>query len=130
MESKTPYIFVLIGVILGFLGSMSGFGQYFIFKSVNQGQGGFFSEFFSGFFNQVGVNFGNILIWILISSIVGLILSIILIFYAIKFSKGPTEMDCIITTILGGLGIFLGMGLGGILVLIGGIMGIVRSNKS
>jgi hypothetical protein len=39
-------------------------------------------------------------------------------------------MDCIITTILGGLGIFLGMGLGGILVLIGGIMGIVRSNKS
>jgi hypothetical protein len=77
----------------------------------------------------MGVNFGAVMSWTLISSIIGFILSIVLIFYVVKISKTPTKTDFIVTTVLGGLGMFLGMGLGGILVLIGGIVGIAKFNK-
>ena len=122
MKSKAPFVWTLIGVIFGFFGSLMGIGQYFMFKSMDQG-------FFSGFFNAAGVNFGAVMMWNLISSIIGLILSLALIFYVVKLARNPTKTDCIVTTVLGGLGVFLGMGLGGILVVIGGIIGIVKSNK-
>lgn len=123
MKSKAPFVLVLIGVIYGFFMSLLGIVQYFIFTSVDQG-------FFSGFSEVFGVDFEVILLWGLISSIIGLILSLALIFYVVKLASNPAKTDCIVTTALGGLGIFLGMGLGGILVLIGGIIGIVKSNKS
>ena len=122
MKSKAPFVWVLIGVIFGFFSSLTGIGRYFMFKSANQG-------IFTGFFNAVGINFEAVLIWTLISSIIGLVLSIALIFYVIKLARNPTKTDCIVSTVLGGLGIFLGMGMGGVLVLIGGIVGIVKSNK-
>ena len=118
MKSKAPFIWTLIGVIIGFFGSLMGIYQYFMFKSMDQG-------FFGSFLNATGANFT----WNLISSIIGLILSVVLIFYVVKLAKNPAKTDCIVTTVLGGLGVFLGMGLGGVLVVVGGVVGIVKSNK-
>jgi hypothetical protein len=122
MKSKAPFVWALIGVIFGFFESLMRIGQYFMAKSLNQRLSG-------NLFNFAGLDLGVIMIWSLILSIIGLILSIALIFYVVKLAKNPTKKDYIVTTVLGGLGLFLGMGLGGILVLVGGIIGIVKSNK-
>ncbi|NMB67006.1 hypothetical protein GYA25_03030 [Candidatus Woesearchaeota archaeon] len=122
MKSKTPFIWALIGLIVGFFTSLNGIVQYLMFKSSNQG-------FFNEISNSLKINFEAIMTWKLISSILGLVLSVLLIFYVIKLSKTPTKKEYIVTTVLGGLGTFLGIGLGGILVLVGGIMGIVNLNK-
>jgi len=126
MKSKAAFVLVLIGLILGSLGAVYGVLNYFLFQN-------FGSALFNVFGNEVGgelqEGIGKILIWSLISSIIGIILSIILIFYTVKIARDPTKGDFIITTILGGLGIFLGLGIGGILILIGGIIGIVNSNN-
>ena len=121
MKSKAAFVLVLIGVILGFIGSLWGIGSYFLYKNIDN----------AGLLQMIGVSgvFNNLLILSLIGSVIGVILSIILIFYLVKISKGPSKTDFIVITVLGALGIFLGMGLGGILVLIGGIVGIVKSNN-
>tara|TARA_Y100000310_G_scaffold151207_1_gene150741 strand:- start:1336 stop:1740 length:405 start_codon:yes stop_codon:yes gene_type:complete len=121
MKSKAPFILILIGIIIGFLASLIGIVQYFMFKSIETNQGAI-SEFFGG----AGVNLGTMMGWALISSIIGLVLSIVLIFYLIKIKRNPTKGAFIVILILGIIGIPLGMGLGGILVLIGGIVGIVK----
>ncbi len=121
MKSKAAFVLVLIGVILGFLGSLWGIGSYFLYKNIDD----------TGLLQLMGASgiFKNILILSLVGSIIGIVLSIILIFYLVKIAKEPSRMDFIIVTILGALGTFLGMGLGGILVLIGGIIGIVKANN-
>ena len=121
MKSKTPFVWTLIGVIFGVLGSLSGIMKYFVVQSTDQG--------FSDIFNAFGVNIEKLMMIQLIMSIVGLLLSLALIYYVIKLAKNPTRKDYIVTTVLGGLGMFIGMGFGGILVLIGGIIGILNTNK-
>ncbi len=121
MKTKAPFIFALVGVILGFVFSLIGFLQYFLFRNYYQG-------FFSEFFNASGMDFSAILTWMLISSIIGMILSLILIFYVVRLSREPDKKDCIVTLVLGSLGIFLGMGFGGILVVVGGITGIIHAS--
>lgn len=127
MKSKAPFVLALIGLIVGGLFSLFGIFHYFIFKSLSQQE--FFKELFD-VFSAMGINFEVMLLWSLISSIIGLIISLALIFFVVKIAKNPNKRDFIIMTVLGGLGIFLGMGLGGILVGIGGIIGIVKSSKS
>jgi len=122
MKSKAPFVWILIGVIFGFLESLFGVYKIFVFTSVNQG-------FFSGFFSTVGVNFATLLKWNLIYSSLGLIVVTALIFYTVKIAKTPTMKNFITTTVLGGLGMFLGITLGGILVLIGSIIGIIKSKN-
>ncbi len=119
MKSKTPYILTLIGVILGFITSFITILQYFFFKSFGQ-------DFVNSFFNGIEFNINIILNFILISSILGLLFSVILTFYVVRLSKNPTKKDFIVTIVLGSLGALIGMGIGGILVLIGGIIGIVK----
>jgi len=119
MQSKTSFILVLIGVIIGFISSLGVFFlNFFVLKSFSQSP-----------LNVGYVNYDALMKWNLIASIIGFCLSIILIFYVLKLARYPTKIDFIVTTVLGGLGFFLGMGLGGILVVIGGIGGIVKSNE-
>ncbi|VVB78660.1 Uncharacterised protein [uncultured archaeon] len=123
MKSTTAFVLILVGDILGFIGSVWGVIGYFLFKSMQNSSA--MGELWSSF----GFDLNVLLIWSLISSIVGLILSIILIFYLIRISRNPKKGDFIVSLVLGIIGIFLGMGLGGILVLIGGIVGIANSKK-
>ncbi|MBR9705289.1 hypothetical protein GOV12_07790 [Candidatus Pacearchaeota archaeon] len=123
MKSKSQIILILIGVILGLLFSILGIGNYFWFKSMNQ-------ELKNEFISLIGINLELMVLWSLISSIIGLVLSIIIIFYIIRIIRNPTKIDFIVITVLGCLGLFFSMSVGGILVLIGGIIGIVKSNKS
>lgn len=123
MKYKAAFVLVLIGLILGFLGALYGILNYFLFKN-------FAPALLNFFGNNVQVGIDKILIWSLISSIIGIILSIILLFYTVKIAGDVTKGDFIVTTILGGFGIFFGLGIGGILILIGGIIGIVNSNNT
>lgn len=123
MNQKTPYILVLIGVILGFFVSLLNIFKYFLFKSEMFG-------LFSDFYSLSGFDFDILLKISLIMSFIGILFSIILIFYVVKISKNPVKKDFIIITVLGGVGALLGMGIGGILVLVGGIIGITKSNES
>ncbi|MFP4403511.1 MAG: hypothetical protein ACLFPJ_04125 [Candidatus Woesearchaeota archaeon] len=120
MKSKIPFILTLIGIILGFFGSIFGIIHYLLFKTINQE--------FDNFFSSFGFNFELLLKFNLITSIIGIIICFILIFYIKKLKKNPTKTDYIIITFLGGFGIILGMGIGGILILIGGIIGIIKNN--
>jgi hypothetical protein len=120
-EIKGSFILILIGIIIGFVVSFVGIVQYFMFKSIETNQG-----FISEFFGAAGVNLGGMMVWALVSSIIGLVLSIVLIFYLIKIKRNPTRGAFIVILILGIIGTPLGMGLGGVLVLIGGIIGIIK----
>jgi uncharacterized BrkB/YihY/UPF0761 family membrane protein len=117
VKSKAPFILMLIGIILGGLSSLTMIFYYFMMRNLkNNPLMGFMMEGFSGLFT-----------YYLISGIVGIILTIVLIFYIIKIKNDPKEKDFIISSILGGIGIILGMGVGGILILIGGIIGAVKT---
>ena len=118
---KTPFIWALIGVIIGVLSSLSTIGNYFLYKTLEG------KEYFGQFLSQFGANFDSLIIWSLISGIIGLVISVALIFYLVKITKKPAKNDYIVVTVLGALGGFIGMGFGGFLVLIGGIIGITRS---
>ena len=102
MEYKAPFVWVLLGVIFGSFISVIRISMVLMFKSIDQG-------FFSGFFGSFGINFGNVMNWMLMYSIIGLVLSIVLIFYVVKIARTPTKTDFIVTTILGFIGIFLGI---------------------
>ena len=122
MKSRAPFIWILIGLILAFLRSLKTITTYFMYKDANNITG--------TFFESVGVNFQAMLFLGVITSIIGLVITLILAFFLVKIYKKPERTDFIITAILGGVGIFFGMGLGGFLVMIGGIVGIVKSKKS
>jgi formate hydrogenlyase subunit 3/multisubunit Na+/H+ antiporter MnhD subunit len=120
MESKTPSIIFLVGIILGFITSISGLIEYFVLKSIGFKFFGNMEQFF-----QI-VEFS--LTWTLIASIIGIILSIICIFYLNRLKKSQSKNNYIALLVLGIIGMPLGMGIGGILVLIGGIMGITKTD--
>ncbi|MBU0760576.1 MAG: hypothetical protein KJ600_06425 [Nanoarchaeota archaeon] len=118
MKSKAPFVLVLIGVILGLLLSLMRIVSYFVLKRIDWSVSDSLQMF------------EGLMLWHLILSITGIILSLVLIFYVVRIGKKLTRKDSIVVTVLGGLGIFLGLGIGGVLVLIGGIIGIVKSDKS
>ena len=119
-QSKAPFIFCLIGVILGFLSTIGGIINYFLFKNLDSG-------FFSGFFGNFGFNFSGFLVYSLSVSIIGFIICIALAFYIAKINQEFSKKNFIIITVLGGIGLFTGLSLGAVLILIGGIIGIVKS---
>lgn len=118
---KAPFIWALIGVILGALNALSGIGQYFLFRADQRG------ELVNAFINELGINVDAMLLWGLIASIVGLLIIAALVPFLIKITKKPTKNDYIFITAFGALGTFFGLNLGGILILVGGILGITRS---
>jgi hypothetical protein len=120
MKSKIPFILVLIGDILGFLGSLYSIGTYFLFTSME--------DEFGQIYQMMGFNFKALMLLSLVAAVFGLLLSLCLIYYVVRINKTPTRTDFIVTAILGGIGVFT-MGLGGILVLVGGIVGVVKLEK-
>lgn len=120
MKSKTPSILVLVGIILGFLSSIIGLIEYFILKSVGFKLFGDFKLFFQ--IAELSIT------WILIASVIGIILSIVSIFYLKKLKKSQSKSNYVALLVLGVIGMPFGMGIGGLIVLIGGIIGIVRTD--
>lgn len=121
MKSKLIFIIIIIGIIIGFLFSLITLwdnAQFYISsKHIT------FNEEILPNWNlylKIGV------ILSLISSIAGLILSIILVIYLLKIKKKPTKKNFIVISILGAVGLLTNFRLGAILVLIGGIIGIYR----
>ena len=121
MKSKLPFVLILIGVIIGFVKSLLGI---------------FFSSFFRAFTAGVPLNLGDsglgfitkflgtLFLLSFIASIIGLLLSLILVYYLVKLYENPSKKYFIVALILGAVGIFLGMGLiAGILIIIGAIVG-------
>lgn len=119
--SKGAYITTLVGTIVGGVLSLWGIVNYFIAKSAVD-NGAAFEQF-----AQLGVDMGSILMLGLIMSIVGLVLSIVLAFIVKGLAKKPTKKAYIWATIIGAVGLFTGMSIGGLVVVIGGIIGIVKS---
>lgn len=122
MKSDTCFILILIGLILGFFISLIGIVQFFIFSSINQ-------TFIKELYNSFGMDHQAMMIWNLISSIIGLFLSLVTIIYTIKINKKPTKTDYIAIIVIGAIGLVFGMGVGGALILIGGIVGVININK-
>lgn len=129
MKYIAPFILIIVGVVIG------------IFSAIFQ----FFLAIFGIGFNllarlltqesapELGI-FLEVLgfrdIFTLIAPLIGLCISLALIYYIIKFARTPTKNDAIVTIVLGSVGTFLGMTLSGIIVLAGGIVGIVQIGKN
>ena len=125
MNYKTPFILVLIGVILGGITSAWKIISYFIAKAIMGSMGSIY-----GSFNLFGFDYSSLLLLSLIRGIIGLIVTIILAFYLLRISKFPTNTDFIVTIVLGALGIVGGMGfVAGVLTLVGRIVGVMQFNK-
>lgn len=125
MKNKTPFILVLIGSVFGIFGSLIGIGQYFLFGYM-KGQGIDLGESMPYSF----MSFDTMLIFILISAIVALIISISLIVISLRMNKNLTRKDSILALVLGIIGFFSSMGIGGILVIIGASIGISKTRES
>ena len=121
MKSKISSILILVGIIIGVVQSILGILEYFIFKT------GLFNidEMFGEMFPTIGA----VLLWSLISSIIGLVISLILFFYLKKIKKNPLKGDFVAVLILGLFGIFFGMGIGGIIVLTGAIVELAKYDQ-
>lgn len=117
--SKVPFILILIGVILGGLAELSRVFSYFIIKYAK-------SEIPDAF-ATLGMDISIFTTWMLVSGLLGVLITIILIFYLIKIKNNPVKKSFIIITILSVAGIISGMSVGGLLILIGGIIGIVKT---
>ena len=121
---KTPYLLCLIGLIVGTVLLFVSVLQYFIFKT-------FISSILSQFSILLPFDILSMLLpLILISTIIGFILAIILLIFVIKLKKEPTKRNFIIITVISAIGLFTGLNIGAIVSLIGGILGIVRFNKT
>jgi hypothetical protein len=120
MESKAPFILILIGAILAIPG-----GIFHIFNVIVSKK---FGETLGALAN---VDLSGLYVIYMILAILHIILAIVFIIYAIKISKNSTKKDFIIITILAAIGFLIaGMFFSGILILIGSIMGWVKSGKS
>lgn len=120
MKQKAPFVLGLIGVIIGFLLSIQQIFSYFIFKNFQSG-------WFGNFFNVFGVDINSILLLSLISAVIGLVIGVVITIYLIKIKKEPIKKNYIIFTVLSAISLFTGFGFGGLLCLIGGIIGIVKT---
>tara|TARA_Y100000310_G_scaffold236738_1_gene239983 strand:+ start:406 stop:789 length:384 start_codon:yes stop_codon:yes gene_type:complete len=121
---KTPYLLCLIGLIVGAAFLLISVIEFFIFKSLISSVLG---KFFTFFLIQI---FSMLLPLIFISTIISFILVIILLIFVIKLKKEPTRRNFIVITVISAIGIFTGLSFGAIISLIGGILGIVRSDKT
>jgi hypothetical protein len=127
MNPKVPYYLVLIGVIIGFVNSVSTLIPYVMFKFV-----GAPSTFGTNFMDELYLNSGmfeTFIVMSLIRGIAGIMISSVLIYYAVRISKKPVRKDYLTVAILGGVGLPLGTGIGGLLVLIGGVLGMRKFKK-
>jgi len=125
MKNKTPFILVLIGSILGLFGSLIGIGQYFLFEYMQE------KGFDMGESMPLGfMGFDTLLVLILISAIVAFIISVVLIIVSLRMNKNLTRQDSILALVLGIIGFFSSMGVGGILVIIGASIGISKSREN
>lgn len=119
-KPKSPLILCTIGVIIWFLSPILLVWNYFISKKIEK-------TLLGSFYNMFGL--AEMLKWMAVFSMLGLIPAIISVIYLIKISKDFNKSHFIKLTILGGIGLILSFSLGPILILIGGIMGIIKSNK-
>jgi hypothetical protein len=123
IKQKIPGVFVIIGLILTLFHSLEAFKQFLFFSQLSSISKSIDNLFFQGFFDSIITNFIVSNFGILTSSIIGLVLSILLIFYSIRIMQTPNRKDFIAVTVIGALGIFLSSAIGGVLILIAGIMG-------
>ncbi|MBD3253324.1 hypothetical protein GF386_06325 [Candidatus Pacearchaeota archaeon] len=120
MKSKAPFILILIGGILGVLGGLFSLYYFVAMKiySINLG-------------DMWGINFfTNMYNLNIIFVIIHIALAIVFIGYSIKIARNPVKNDFIIITIFSVFGFLIGgMFFSGILILIGGIIGWIESDK-
>lgn len=122
INPKLPSTFILVGFILGLFSSSMRIIRYFLIRFINN----------SGLIEEIkisGINLPIINAWSLVLAIIFLALNICLLFIFLRIKKHPSEKDYIIVTIIGGAGLLVGAGFGGLLVLAGGILGIVKYKK-
>ena len=116
MKSKTPFILVLIGGILGFIGGLMNVAWYISSKQFPTNFGGMFGGMYS--------TYGLIMI------IAHIIFAIVFIIYSIKVLKNATKTDFIIITLLAIAGfLFAGMFFSGVIIMIGSIIGWIKIGK-
>ena len=126
MDSKTPFIWILIGFLLDIVGSLWALFNYFTLAGRFQSTG---ENMFSKTFGIDATTLVSMALQrALISAIAGLVLSAILVFFVIKISKSPTKGSYISVIVLGVIVLVTGH-FGGILELIGGIMGLNKLKK-
>ncbi len=113
MESKTPFILGLIGVIVSAIFLIFGIIGLFAIQSLGASLG------LDAAVTTVSTL--NIVLWV-----IGLVVLIVNIVFLFKIKKEPTRTNAIIFTVASAVGLFTGHGLGAILALIGGIIGIVK----
>ncbi|MBM3281424.1 MAG: hypothetical protein FJY91_01580 [Candidatus Harrisonbacteria bacterium] len=119
-----PFILILSGVILGLFTSLSGIGNFILSAITGKYTYLWTIQRWLDITNVIKFIYSDSLL-IPISSIIGFILCIALIFLLVEISKQFNKKIFIASTLLGFVGIILGLGLGGILVMIGGIHGLV-----
>ena len=129
MKYVAPFVLILIGVIIGVISAI--FQLFFAILGVG------FNLLGQLFSQESSKGFGSLIealgIWDMVSLIlplIGICISLALIYYIVKFAREPSKKDGIVTIVLGSVGTFLGMTLGGIIVLVGGIVGIIQIGKN
>ncbi|MFP4403035.1 MAG: hypothetical protein ACLFPJ_01630 [Candidatus Woesearchaeota archaeon] len=153
MKTKSSFILILIGIILCFIISIIFLTIGIIFnKQINEGQ---LDEFFEKanneqkemqeiFFKDLNLTkkeeeilynqdikkqFNILTLFLIITSVIGIIISFIIGFLLYRIKKKETKKDYIIITILSVIGFIIG-GIGMVfsilLLIIGGIIGIVK----
>lgn len=121
--SSTPFILVLIGVILGFFGTLSGVARYIFFRSDMMNA-------MHNTFIPAGFDLNVLLLLGLIFTSIGLILTIISLVFLLRIKNAPAKNDFIVLIVLGSMSVIVGSFLSGVLILTGGIIGVVQLNKN
>jgi hypothetical protein len=130
IKQKIPHGLIVVGTLLIFFRSLKIFEQYLFLDRLISIGGTIDNLFFQSFFNSILTDWAGGILGLAVISVLGLILSGVLVFYFVRILQSPTRKDFIVITFLGVAGILISSGIGGILILVAGFLGIKKYSQS
>lgn len=124
-----PHMLIMIGILPIIFHAIEVFNQYTILNTIGKFATVLDKVFFQNTFNSLLTNYVTTTFGVLITAIIGILVSLVLAVYLVKVIKNPKKNDFIVIAVLGIIGILLNSVIGGILIIVGGIVGYRRHSQ-